>query len=75
MKYKDFKMLSNDDMKQIVGGYAPLDCSHNCPSGQSAQGCTGCDSCTDVKDGNGNVIGLERCVGSLCVTSNCGGAA
>ncbi len=24
LKYKDFKMLSKDDMKQIVGGNAPL---------------------------------------------------
>ena len=30
MKYKDFKMLSNDDMKQIVGGNPPDDGGGRC---------------------------------------------
>lgn len=70
MKYKDFKVMSQNEMKQVLGGYV-MDCSHSCPSGQWAQGCTGCDSCRDITDANGNVTGLERCVGTLCLTSNC----
>lgn len=26
MKYKDFKMLSKDEMKQVKGGYEPVTC-------------------------------------------------
>ena len=39
MKYKDFKMLSNDDMKQITGGFAgsgQLGCNVSCASGYFA---------------------------------------
>jgi hypothetical protein len=42
MKYKDFKMLSTDDMKQILGGDAPLEpdsCSTTCGCGSASVTC------------------------------------
>lgn len=76
MKYKDFKMLSKDDMRQIVGGSAPLiDCSASCPAGQTAQGCTGCHHCSDIVSG-GVVTGIHTCPGegeSGCLDHYCSG--
>jgi len=57
MKYKDFKMLSNDDMKQIVGGDAPEEGS-----------ITLCNSDSDCATAQGWVCsvrasdGVKRCV-------------
>lgn len=45
MKYKDFKMLSNDDMKQIRGGYDEL----MPPDGSCGSGCN--RTCT-LSNGN-----------------------
>jgi len=75
MKYKDFKIMTQNEMKNVIGGYEPpMNCSHSCPAGQSAQGCTGCDHCSDMKDANGNIIGLKVCPGtseSTCIEHMC----
>ncbi|MCB0709724.1 MAG: bacteriocin [Chitinophagaceae bacterium] len=75
MKYKDFKVMTQNEMKNVIGGNEPpLNCSHSCPAGQSAQGCTGCDHCSDIKDANGNVTGLRTCADATennCTNHTC----
>ena len=43
MKYKDFKVMSQKEMKQIIGGYEPEACSvsANCPGGAGTISCSG----------------------------------
>lgn len=57
MKYKDFKMLSIDDMKHIIGG--------NPPANE-----TFCGGCNDWSAGNAldraNIICVSLPVGSVC---------
>lgn len=51
MKYKDFKMLSQDDMKQILGGNAPSEpdsCSTTCGCGSASISCVAGELCTAV---------------------------
>ncbi|MBP6023630.1 bacteriocin [Ferruginibacter sp.] len=40
MKYKDFKVMSKNDMKKVIGGSDPLDiCATVCPGGGYAWQC------------------------------------
>ena len=43
MKYKDFKQMSNEDMKQIVGGILPkIEDPYKCCVGTSTTDCGSC---------------------------------
>ena len=60
MKYKDFKTMTNAEMKNVMGGNAPLggsgacSASYECPSGGTIQ-CSGVDG--DVNNGGCQVVG------------------
>lgn len=42
MKYKDFKAMSQNEMKNVIGGSAPLNiCATVCPDGGYAWQCDG----------------------------------
>lgn len=45
MKYKDFKMLSRDDMKKIIGGYEGGTCTASCVNAESvSMTCSDCSA-------------------------------
>lgn len=45
MKYKDFKMLSTDDLKKIIGGSEPSTCTATCLNAEDvSMTCTGCSA-------------------------------
>jgi hypothetical protein len=71
MKYKDFKILSNGDLKKIMGGMstsAGSDCSMKCANGKdiSITGCDGDCGCSELLQGCACVYnGGTQCT-SLC---------
>jgi hypothetical protein len=69
------KKLSRNEMKNVLGGkLAMIGCSNNCPSGQTAAGCSyGCGSCSDITNSSGQVTGLRKCNadGSFCWDTPC----
>ncbi len=71
-KLQGVTILNKEAQKNVFGGkQAAMTCEPSCPSGQVAQGGIGMTSCDDITDKDGNVIGLHRCVGSLCLDSFC----
>jgi hypothetical protein len=64
MKYKDFKMLSYDDMKQIVGGNAPDEgantCRVTCPNNTTLD-CMGSTSCNYCSTTTTSCTGYTSC--------------
>jgi hypothetical protein len=68
------KKLERSEMKNLLGGKKAggdlLTCTHSCPTGQVAQGCTGCTSCSDIVTG-GVVTGLRTCNGTICTDNTC----
>lgn len=68
MKYKDFKMLSDDDMKQIRGGVAWCRATAQCNGGGSVtltcpsatSGCIASDYGAPGYTGNGSVYCSEN---------------
>lgn len=63
MKYKDFKMLSRDDMKKVMGGSEPSSCAANCnPGFVSFDSCSG--TCTATDDVGVKCGDVKRCCSS-----------